>query len=207
MFIHNLAENHVTGALTSKQICDSDVCTSALIGRPGFVCVAEPYGNNTQRCAIMYYCDHQSIDCGKHGHCYVETEIQSERVSYSSKCRWCSINLTSVKNGFFFVIKLMRTICCLHPFICFVFSDSFVIKQEPPTKLTVFNISFCIFHFLLNNIFCIYAAIINVFFFNLKKKCIYTCTWNIKITLLHWFHISSVCTVHACTTFATTTCM
>lgn len=107
---------------------------------------------------------------------------------------------------FSFVIKLIRTICCLHPFICFVFSDSFVIKQEPPTKLTVFNISFCIFHFLLNNIFCIYAAIINVFF-NLKKKCIYTCTWNIKITLLHWFHISSVCTVHACTTFATTTCM
>lgn len=165
MFIHNLAENHVTGALTSKQICDSDVCTSALIGRPGFVCVTEPYGNNTQRCAIMYYCDHQPIDCGKHGHCYVETEIQSERVSYSSKCRCCSINLTSVKKmDFSFVIKLIRTICCLHPFICFVFSDSFVMKQEPPTKLTVFNISFCIFHFLLNNIFCIYAAIINVFF-------------------------------------------
>lgn len=107
MFIHNLAENHVTGALTSKQICDSDVCTSALIGRPGFVCVAEPYGNNTQRCAIMYYCDHQRIDCGKHGHCYVETEIQSERVSYSSKCRCCSINLTSVKkNGFFFCYQV-----------------------------------------------------------------------------------------------------
>lgn len=83
----NETKDNFTGALTSKQICDSDVCTSALVGRPGFVCVAEPSKNNTQRCAIIYYCDHQPIDCGKHGHCYVGTEIQSERVSYSSKCR------------------------------------------------------------------------------------------------------------------------
>lgn len=80
----NETKDNFTGALASKQICDSDVCTSALVGRPGFVCVAD---TNTQRCAIMYYCDRHPIDCGKHGHCYVETEIQSERVSYSSKCR------------------------------------------------------------------------------------------------------------------------
>lgn len=80
----NETKDNFTGALASKQICDSDVCASALVGRPGFVCVAD---TNTQRCAIMYYCDRHPIDCGKHGHCYVETEIQSERVSYSSKCR------------------------------------------------------------------------------------------------------------------------
>ncbi|XP_052675356.1 uncharacterized protein LOC128157041 isoform X2 [Crassostrea angulata] len=80
----NETKDNFTGALASKQICDSDVCASALVGRPGFVCVADTF---TQTCAIMYYCDHQPIDCGKHGHCYVETEIQSERVSYSSKCR------------------------------------------------------------------------------------------------------------------------
>lgn len=80
----NETKDNFTGALASKQICDSDACASALVGRPGFVCVADTL---TQTCAIMYYCDHQPIDCGKHGHCYVETEIQSERVSYSSKCR------------------------------------------------------------------------------------------------------------------------
>lgn len=80
----NETKDNFTGALASKQICDSDACTSALVGRPGFVCVPDTF---TQTCAIMYYCDHQPIDCGKHGHCYVETEIQSERVSYSSKCR------------------------------------------------------------------------------------------------------------------------
>lgn len=80
----NETKDNFTGALASKQICDSDACASALVGRPGFVCVADTF---TQTCAIMYYCDHQPIDCGKHGHCYVETEIQSERVSYSSKCR------------------------------------------------------------------------------------------------------------------------
>lgn len=80
----NETKDNFTGALASKQICDSDVCASALVGRPGFVCVADTF---TQTCAIMYYCDHQPIDCGKHGDCYVETEIQSERVSYSSKCR------------------------------------------------------------------------------------------------------------------------
>lgn len=80
----NETKDNFTGALASKQICDSDVCASALVGRPGFVCVPDTF---TQTCAIMYYCDHQPIDCGKHGHCYVETEIQSERVSYSSKCR------------------------------------------------------------------------------------------------------------------------
>lgn len=80
----NETKDNFTGALASKQICDSDVCTSALVGRPGFVCVADTF---TQTCAIMYYCDRHPIDCGKHGHCYVETEIQSERVSYSSKCR------------------------------------------------------------------------------------------------------------------------
>lgn len=80
----NETKDNFTGALASKQICDSDACASALVGRPGFVCVADTF---TQTCAIMYYCDHQPIHCGKHGHCYVETEIQSERVSYSSKCR------------------------------------------------------------------------------------------------------------------------
>lgn len=80
----NETKDNFTGALASKQICDSDACANALVGRPGFVCVADTF---TQTCAIMYYCDHQPIDCGKHGHCYVETEIQSERVSYSSKCR------------------------------------------------------------------------------------------------------------------------
>lgn len=80
----NETKDNFTGALASKQICDSDACASALVGRPGFVCVPDTF---TQTCAIMYYCDHQPIDCGKHGHCYVETEIQSERVSYSSKCR------------------------------------------------------------------------------------------------------------------------
>lgn len=91
-----------TGALASKQICDSDVCASALVGRPGFVCVADTF---TQTCAIMYYCDHQPIDCGKHGHCYVETEIQSERVSYSSKCRCGSINLSSVTKWIFLLFS------------------------------------------------------------------------------------------------------
>lgn len=80
----NETKDNFTGALASKQICDSDACANALVGRPGFVCVPDTF---TQTCAIMYYCDHQPIDCGKHGHCYVETEIQSERVSYSSKCR------------------------------------------------------------------------------------------------------------------------
>lgn len=83
----NETKDNFTAALTSKQICDSDVCTSALVSRPGFVCVADSSENNTQRCALLYYCDHQPIDCGKHGHCYVETEIQSERVFYTSKCR------------------------------------------------------------------------------------------------------------------------
>ncbi|XP_048774725.2 serine-rich adhesin for platelets-like isoform X2 [Ostrea edulis] len=76
--------SNVTNTLTSQSICDSDSCRGALIGRPGFVCVDQTL-NNKQRCAILYYCDHHPIDCGKHGQCYVETDSRS--TSYVSKCR------------------------------------------------------------------------------------------------------------------------
>ncbi|XP_061165144.1 interphotoreceptor matrix proteoglycan 2-like [Saccostrea echinata] len=82
----NDSRNNLSNALTSQSICDADTCKSALIGRPGYVCVSENF-NNTQRCAIMYYCYRQPIDCGENGECYVETEIRSGQTSYISKCR------------------------------------------------------------------------------------------------------------------------
>ncbi|XP_062608535.1 location of vulva defective 1-like isoform X2 [Saccostrea cucullata] len=82
----NNSRNNFSDALTSQSICDADSCRSALIGRPGYICVKENI-NNTQRCAIMYFCYSRPIDCGGNGECYVETEIRSGQTSYISKCR------------------------------------------------------------------------------------------------------------------------
>ncbi|XP_022325765.2 uncharacterized protein LOC111125859 isoform X2 [Crassostrea virginica] len=83
----NETKVNLTVALASQEICDAEVCRSAVIGRPGFVCVSESSQNNTQRCKILYYCDYKPMDCGNSGQCYVETDIRPGNVSYTSKCR------------------------------------------------------------------------------------------------------------------------
>lgn len=99
---------------------------------------------------------------------------------------------------FSIVFMLIRTICCLHPFVCFVFSCSFVIKQEPPTKLTVFCWVYfiCEFHFLWS-----------IYFFAFKPQSV---MFLIEILYIYFYidYIYQVFTfVPTCTTFATNTCM
>lgn len=132
-------------ALASQEICDAEVCRSAVIGRPGFVCVSESSQNNTQRCKILYYCDYKPMDCGNSGQCYVETDIRPGNVSYTSKCRCDAIDFKPVKQMDFLLFScLLNTICYLQLWLVYL-AGCLVTTKESLTTHSSFLICTCCF--------------------------------------------------------------